>query len=656
MSGPPGSRVMVRHWQGLIVRPAIIVLAAMLVGGCNRPEPASAPLSRAAYDAAPASAWQGYVADTECAACHAEIADRYAGHPMGRSMSPNTVDRICPIGEAHNNPFSAGGFEYSITLTPHGVEHRQIRRAVDGGVVVEVAHTPAAVVGSGNHGQSFLVRQGDCLFMSPITWYPEREVWDLSPGYERRNSEFFRPVVAECVFCHANRVEPVAESLNGYRDPTQVTESIGCQRCHGPGDRHVAERRKAPPTGEHDETIVNPGRLEPALREAVCRQCHLSGLVRIESAGRSWHDFRPGQPLEQTMVAFVAVDEKTGSVGDDTGGSQMRFVGHVEQMLASRCYAGSGGALGCTSCHDPHGQPAAEARVEFYRQKCIACHASSGPLDCGVPADDPSRRTAGNDCMQCHMPQGPTEVRHAAITDHRIPRRPQAVGDAAAAIGPDGLNVPEWAADLPLRAVVTGGDHRTESQQRRDIAVALSLAKGERPDLVTRSHLEQAAEWLEASLEAEPADAHGRIALGQIRLQFDDVAGACDLFRRTADDHPSSEPACVLSARTLSALNRPDEALACWRRALAINPLMANYWYELALLEGRLGRWKETLRLSREAADRFPTSMGARQLLIQAQLRLGDRPAAEVAFEFMRRFEPPGFERVEQWYREESSR
>lgn len=655
MSGPPGSRVMVRHWQGLIVRPAIIVLAATLVGGCNRPEPASAPLSRAAYDAAPASAWQGYVADTECAACHAEIADRYAGHPMGRSMSANTVDRICPIGEAHNNPFTAGGFEYAVTPTPRGLEHRQIRRAADGGVVVEVAHTPAAVVGSGKHGQSFLVRRDDRLFMSPITWYPEREVWDLSPGYERRNSEFFRPVVAECVFCHANRVEPVAESLNGYRDPTQVTESIGCQRCHGPGGRHVAERLTATRTAGIDPTIVNPGRLEPALREAVCQQCHLSGLVRVERSGRSWHDFRPGQPLEHTMVAFVGAGAAADVTGDEAGTAQTRFGGHVEQMLASRCYAGSKGALGCTSCHDPHGRPTPDMRVDFFRQKCVACHAAGGPQDCGLAEDDTSRRAAENDCMRCHMPREPNQVRHTAITDHRILRRATGTG-AAVGMGPAGVDVPDWAAALPLRAVVVGPDHRSDAQQRRDMALGLLMAKGKRPDAVTRGQLQQAAAWLEASLCDDPLDDAGRLSLGQIRVHLDDLGNACGLFQQVAAEHPRSELAWVWAAQALTAMNQPEQALASWRRALEINPHMANYWYERGLLEGRLGRWREALRVSREASERFPTSMGARQLLIQAHLQVGDRPAAEAAFEVMRLFQPPGFGRVDEWYREQLSR
>jgi hypothetical protein len=62
----------------------------------------------------------------------------------------------------------------------------------------------------------------------------------------------------------------------------------------GPGELHVRRRRgqKADP-GDGDDTIVNPRRLEPALREAVCEQCHLQGQARVLRRGRGPFDYRP---------------------------------------------------------------------------------------------------------------------------------------------------------------------------------------------------------------------------------------------------------------------------------------------------------------------------------------------------------------------------
>jgi predicted CXXCH cytochrome family protein len=100
-------------------------------------------------------------------------------------------------------------------------------------------------------------------------------------------------------------------------------------------------------------------------------------------------------------------------------------VGQVEQMHASRCY--SGGKLLCTSCHDPHMAPEQATRTDYYRRRCLTCHAEG---DCSRPAPKGSQKEVGDsvssDCISCHMPRSlSSDVAHTAITDHRILRRPK---------------------------------------------------------------------------------------------------------------------------------------------------------------------------------------------------------------------------------------
>lgn len=94
-----------------------------------------------------------------------------------------------------------------------------------------------------------------------MTWYADHG-WDLSPGYEVNNSHFNRPVVSECLFCHANRELHVEGTANQYQPPIFAGHAIGCQRVHGPGELHVASREngggdEAVAAGP-DFTIVNP--------------------------------------------------------------------------------------------------------------------------------------------------------------------------------------------------------------------------------------------------------------------------------------------------------------------------------------------------------------------------------------------------------------
>src|SRR5262249_5196707 len=126
---------------------------------------------------------------------------------------------------------------------------------------------------------------------------------------------------------------------------------------------HEAEK-----TGVPDYTIVNPRRLEPGLREAVCEQCHLQGTMRVLHVGRGVFDYRPGLPLYPFWSIFELPAEQ---------GVSQRAVGHAEQMPASRCFTASAGHLGCISCHDPHQLPDPVEKVTYYRQRCLTCHTKS---------------------------------------------------------------------------------------------------------------------------------------------------------------------------------------------------------------------------------------------------------------------------------------
>src|SRR5262249_1800130 len=153
-----------------------------------------------------------------------------------------------------------------------------------------------------------------------------------APGYKSRNLHFERRVSGDCLFCHSNRVEAIPHRVNQYVEPIFAGYAIGCERCHGPGRLHADSYAR----GEMEGTacsIVNPARLEPELREAVCQQCHLQGEVRIPRPGRNPFDYRPGLPLREFLSVYVLVPELRDN----------RAVGHVEQMYDSVCFQKSGG-------------------------------------------------------------------------------------------------------------------------------------------------------------------------------------------------------------------------------------------------------------------------------------------------------------------------
>jgi len=104
----------------------------------------------------------------------------------------------------------------------------------------------------------------------------------------------------------------------------------------------------------------------------VCAECHLNADSAVIVRGRSLEEFRPGLPLTDFCVNY-RLDEAT---------SQMKVVGHVEQMHQSRCSRASED-LTCTTCHDPHSRNGPAQTRQQTRKVCLNCHGEAG---CRLPA------------------------------------------------------------------------------------------------------------------------------------------------------------------------------------------------------------------------------------------------------------------------------
>ena len=173
-----------------------------------------------------------WVGDLACARCHAEIAESYRRHPMGRSLATILAAPETGPGDRSGRVlFRAQGFEYSIEQRDGHVLHQETRRDPSGHIVARNEAEVQFAIGSGRQGVAYLIERDGFLFLSPMTWYPRQHRWDLSPGYEKENLHFYRPVQPDCLFCHVNRVELVAGTVNHYRPPTFRGHSIGCERC-----------------------------------------------------------------------------------------------------------------------------------------------------------------------------------------------------------------------------------------------------------------------------------------------------------------------------------------------------------------------------------------------------------------------------------------
>lgn len=560
----------------------------------------------------------GYTGDAACADCHPAHAATYHRHPMGRSLTPIAEVAARPgYPPQPGKPFDALGLQFDVERRGDRIVHREVARDRDRRPVATTEAAVAYAVGSGAHARSYLIRDGAALTLSPITWYTQKDAWGLSPAFEAIPDRFERPVAAGCLFCHANHAEPDPDTLNSYREPVFTGHAIGCERCHGPASLHVRARRAAEPVADPDLTIVNPARLEPALREAVCEQCHLGGRERVLRRGRGPFDFRPGLPLEAFWrVLVLPPDAAQGN----------RVAGHVEQMHASRCFQASAGKLGCVSCHDPHAVPRPEEREGYFRDRCLTCHQSRG---CTEP---PARRrevTPGDACTTCHMPRGETNIGHVSLTDHRVPRRPDP--KVAAAEPPSAGRLVPFGHDR-----VDPGD----AELARDLAVGLVARARTRPALraeVSRTFLPA----LDRAVRSHPDDLAARESLG-VALAWqgrpDLALAACDATLAAAPRRELVLSDAGLISRTTG---QPDRSLDYWRRALAVNPSSSRYRFEVAALLAQRGEWEAAAAECRRVLARNGSHQGTRLVLVQYYLHHGMKPQARGELEAVLAFGPP---------------
>jgi predicted CXXCH cytochrome family protein len=380
----------------------------------------------------PASA-NRYVDPAQCAMCHAGIAASYAKTGMGRSFYRPTA---ATAGDTQGKPFyhQASGTFIEMIERDGKFFQRRWQKGFDGRETNIDEKQVDYVLGSGNHGRTYLhVTKRGTLEQLPLGWYSDGGgQWAMTPGFDRPDYPgSTRVITYECVFCHdAYPAIPKGHDDVGatpvFSQP--LPEGIDCQRCHGPGGRHV-ETAKAGATGaEIRAAIVNPKRLTGDREIEVCLQCHLETSTMalphdIRRFDRAPFSFRPGQPLGDFRLTF-----------DRAGGMGERFeVAHgAYRMRESQCFLQSQWKLRCTTCHDPHNIPRGEAATAHYNQVCQTCHGTAAKPAAfeAMPASPPHSATAN--CISCHMPKRRTDdAVYIVMTDHLIRSR-QPAGDLTA--------------------------------------------------------------------------------------------------------------------------------------------------------------------------------------------------------------------------------
>jgi hypothetical protein len=524
---------------------ACIILSWPLIGhwqaSGSSPEPANGPHP-----------------DVVCAECHREIFERYEQSSMARGGGL-AVDGLIPGSFRHK----LSGVSYNVFLRDGSAWMSYSRPATDPKGALAGERRLEFYIGSGHRGRTYLYQVGSQWFELPINFYTRRTTWDMAPAFDNvANMPAPLPVDPNCLHCHSTAGQPsLATAKNRFATVPFLQAGIGCSACHGDPSAHLAQHGHGP--------ITNPGKLPPAQRDSACIQCHLEGDAVVYRPGHSLAKFIPEDNLSDTAVYFVRTSQQTGGA---------RATSQYEALLHSACKRATGDKLTCTTCHDPHFDPPAAERIEYYRARCLSCH--TNPKIANHHTEQP-------DCATCHMPSRNTvDISHEQVTDHDIEARPAShAGEASAGPAHDVLvPVGNFAAGdreyglAYAQLAQRGLPGASESALRLLSKAAQSGASDEELNVrlgylnQVAGNIAQARAFYTKTLEADPYEPTALANLAVIDASSGHLPEAIRLLERLTAADPSQTAAGINLAFILCRTNRAGDALTLLRQLEAINP------------------------------------------------------------------------------------
>jgi tetratricopeptide (TPR) repeat protein len=549
-----------------------------------------------------------YIGTAACAACHPKNHRSYLLTAHSQALAEVDASAEPPDGGFDHK---LSGRSYRVYRRDNQLRHEEVLRNAEGREITRVDVPARYRIGSGHFTRTYLIEVEGFLYESPITWYAARKQWDLSPGYDfRKHWGFDRPILADCVACHAGRAEAVEGSLHRIRFDEQV---IGCESCHGPGSLHADLRHGPNPVpAEEDVSIVNPGKLPRSRLESVCAACHLSGAATVAMRGRRSGDFRPGMPLSDYRIDYRF----------ESGEELMTVTGHVAQLRQSVCYQQSA-EMTCLTCHDPHARDKPKDAATFYRQKCLSCHTVQA---CGLDEARRLAQDAADNCLTCHMPRGDTEMPHIAFTNHRIERRPT---QRPADLKPGGALLPDPFGPAPKLVPIDNAPQLSPLEQRRNLGLAYFSAC-RNPVHVRYGYAdafrERARECLQGVDAAGLRDPEAAAALAELYWEKD--PSRANAYAQQALQAPDgSSEARVSALLVLAGIAMRERRFAEASRRLeevVHRQRAANDWYFLGLCYLEQDQPARALPPLRQSLAIRPDSSAVHARLAQAYQRLGN--------------------------------
>lgn len=280
----------------------------------------------------------------------------------------------------------------------------------------------------GKWDQHYEVKVGDNFFPTPLRWSVAAKDW-LSSSYspadwvEYDGTPDGKPLLpsalpkdkvaeAKCSNCHTTGFEFAKDKKdNVWKAKHEGELGIACEKCHGPGSKHVDEANNAKLKGEtlvsKMTTIVHPLKDLNAIQQTqVCSQCHGRATNKEIKEVAFPMGFLPGDSNISDHLMFWSYSGTANKDQSKYFYSNDWAKGNREQtqdFTKSTHYNKAN--MSCLTCHSFHGKSEPTQLRQEPQKLCVECHTITGS------AKRPNKemfegspmQKAGVKCVDCHM-------------------------------------------------------------------------------------------------------------------------------------------------------------------------------------------------------------------------------------------------------------
>lgn len=345
-----------------------------------------------------------YIGSSTCQSCHQEAYEDWEESDHYKAMLPANDSTI--LGDFENASYSKDGVDYKFFKK-------------EGKFIVNTQGDDSAY-----HDYEVIYAFGHYPLQQYLIEFPKGKMQVTRASWDSRDNKWFHQYEGNeihhkdwlhwtgnaqnwntmCASCHSTDLKKNYNSNDDTYHTTWSEINVGCESCHGPGNKHVEFVNSE--SYEEGKKIENSGLLyaqdlNPKIQINTCLHCHARKAEITENKLNSdeiMDDLIP----EIIRTEFYFAD---GQIDDE----DYVYGSFVQSKMFHN-------GVTCSNCHNPHSGKIYMAANDL----CMSCHEPKYNLE---SHHFHPKESKGAECVNCHMP-AKTYMGNDHRRDHsfRVPR------------------------------------------------------------------------------------------------------------------------------------------------------------------------------------------------------------------------------------------